>query len=89
MIIIRWIIAVPLIAVAASMLMFNGWILVRVLMLNKEAPSVVPIIGGVMGSIGLFVLPSDLGWVICLLPLVLDWGGLPSLAIAAWQGAFR
>ncbi|HVM63179.1 MAG TPA: hypothetical protein VMV72_20130 [Verrucomicrobiae bacterium] len=44
-----------------------------------EAPSWIPLVGGVLGVFGLGAIPVELAHRLCWLPLVLDCGSLPGL----------
>ncbi len=91
--IIRWLIAVPLLVIWLFVAFINVRILIRNLHSSlNEGPAPVTIVGGVIGSLGLIILPyMELGdrllylWV----PLLLDLGSAPfyicMVVLAIWQ----
>lgn len=64
------------------------------LIVNRKARgTLIPLLGGALMTGGLLLLSTRLHWVVYALPLVLDLGGVPSLAyqtvVAYRRGAFK
>ena len=87
--IFRWLVGVSLTILGVFVVGVNGWIFYRTMLRKLEAPSVVPLVGGFIAMIGLFTLPFDISINFLILPVALDWGGVPGLIVAALQGNFK
>lgn len=87
--IIRWILGSVSLAFGAFLVAHNAKLFYCSIVRGEEVPSVVPLLGGVFASLGLFCLPASIPWACSLLPLILDWGGLPGLLAGWWQRTFR
>ena len=77
---LHWILSVPALAVSISMIAANLWITFGGLFKKREKfQSLIPFVGGIVGAMGLFILPishaSSFWWV----PLVIDLGCGPML----------
>lgn len=71
-----WIISLPLVLFSLLVLTFNFFIFVRTQILKKHAPSVVPLLGSVICSLGLYLMPVDVDWYYLVLPHLIDYGGV-------------
>jgi len=80
---LRWLIAVLLIAFSALAIMANGHLALERLR-GKNSGSFAMIMGGVLGAIGILLLPVSGAHKWFWLPAVLDFGCLPYFAISAW-----
>ena len=75
-------------AVGFTLLLVSGWICVVnawILVTNlrrRRAPSWIPLVGGVLGAVGLWTLPFPETRSLWWLPLFLDWGSIPGLTHA-------
>ncbi|HDY87955.1 MAG TPA: hypothetical protein ENH82_07580 [bacterium] len=84
-IIIKWVLTVPLMGLFLWVLIFNWWVVWRRYVRREEkVPSIGPIIGGVSGFLALRVCPlpgaNTFSWV----PLLVDVGCLPNVALFLW-----
>ena len=91
----RWILAAPLLFLFLWAASFNFWVVLRICRNlitgeRRRIPSFAPFIGGLAGALGLYLCPverlSGYEW----LPLLLDVGSVPYLAVVAhalfqWQ----
>lgn len=74
---IRWFVSVPLLALFACFAIMNASIIWEGSILKRKSASVGPFLGGLVGTVGLLVIPvpgAALWW---WLPLLLDGGNLP------------
>jgi len=79
----HWILSVPAVVISAGMITANLWITFGGLFKKRdEFQSLIPLIGGILGAIGLFILPVSHAWQFSWLPLVLDIGCGPLLVAA-------
>jgi hypothetical protein len=62
-----------------------SWVDVR----RIESPSWIPLLGGVLGVVGMLVapLPHLKAWV--WIPLLLDWGSVPGMGYTVWFHVLR
>ena len=80
MTILLWIISVALIVLALLVIIGNLWIAIGGLFKKREKyESFIPFLGGVMGMIGLLLLPVTGARIFFWLPLVVDLGCGPML----------
>ena len=70
-----------LLLVSAWLCIANAWILLANLR-RRPAPSWIPLIGGVLGVLGLLALPFPETRKLWWLPLFLDWGSIPGVTHA-------
>ncbi|PYP92880.1 MAG: hypothetical protein DMG65_02505 [Candidatus Angelobacter sp. Gp1-AA117] len=80
---LRWIIAVLLIAFSALAIIANGHLALQRLR-AKNSGSFAMIMGGVLGAIGILLLPVSGAHKWFWLPAVLDFGCLPYFVMLAW-----
>jgi hypothetical protein len=78
----RLLLAVPLAMIAISLLVANGVVLVRGVLLKLRSPSWIPLIGGAAGCLALLIADWHAGKRWCWIPLVVDWGSLPGITHA-------
>jgi hypothetical protein len=56
----------------------NAWLAVKYAMTRRQQGSMIPLVGGIAGCIGILVLPWGTNW-LAVLPLLLDIGSLPNV----------
>jgi PGAP1-like protein len=78
---IRWTVGGLLILVAIWLCTMNAIVFWQHYVRRVHTPSWIPLVGGFLGMFGLLVVPVDLANRLCGLPLLLDCGTLPGLAI--------
>jgi hypothetical protein len=64
---------------------FNAMIFWQTVVQKEHAPAVAPIFGGILGAIGVALLPFPETYKWAWVPLVIDWGGLPLLVVGLYQ----
>ncbi len=74
--IVQWSVAVALLGLSAWIAILNACVAWIGLRGRKSPPSSIPLIGGMFGVIGLWVMPGGVGRAWAWLPLVLDFGCL-------------
>src|SRR5215471_13950833 len=74
---IGWIVGSVLLLLSFWLCALNAGVFWKLFVRKVEAPSWIPLIGGVLGVFGLGVIPLELAHKLCWLPLLLDWGSLP------------
>ena len=83
---IRWIACTLLATLFLLLALTHGWIAWRVWVRRQNAPSAIPLLGGLSGMLSLLICPLDQAhrclW-LTLLPLLLDYGCIPVLVLAA------
>jgi hypothetical protein len=86
--ILRWGIGIILIAFSLLCIVAN-WTLVYRFRAYRERASLIPLVGGLSGCMGLLILPSHLAYV-CWLPLALDIGTWTAVwALWNWKTIFK
>ncbi len=80
MIALRWILGGALLLFCAYGCVANANIFWIGFIRKRKAPSWVPLVAGLSGAIGLWVLPVAAAHKWWWLPLVLDWGSLPGIS---------
>lgn len=88
MVLTRWITGCVLILMAASIVAFNTRVALGQFR-SQGTQSWLPVIGGVSGAIGLYVMPNRSVSTLWWLPLFLDWGTIPGLTYAVVWHALR
>ncbi len=73
---------VTFIIIGSVAIAYNAMIFWETVVCKGHAPSVVPIFGGIFAAAGIMFLPITESWKWAWIPLVIDWGGLPSFL--AW-----
>jgi len=68
--------AVVLLAIGGAFIAFNAVIFWLTVVRKQDAPSVAPIVGGVIAAAGVAALPLAGSWQWAWVPLLIDWGGL-------------
>ena len=77
---LHWILSVPALAVSISMIAANLWITFGGLFKKREKfQSLIPFVGGIVGAMGLFILPISHARSFWWVPLVIDLGCGPML----------
>lgn len=79
--ILFWIISILLISFGSLFIVFNFWIFVRSTIFRKHAPSVAPIIGGIITAVGIFLIPVEGVYKFAWIPLILDVACVPYLLL--------
>jgi hypothetical protein len=77
--IVCWIVGGIFLLTSLWFCILNASVFWRLYVRKVEAPSWIPLVGGVLGVFGLLIVPVDLAHKWCWLPLVLDMGTLPGL----------
>ena len=67
--------AVVLLAIGGTFIAYNAVIFWLTVVRKEGAPSVAPIVGGVIAAVGVAALPIAGSWQWAWVPLVIDWGG--------------
>ena len=81
----RWILGSLSLIAGAYVSGVNAYILLRYLR-RSNAPSWIPLIGGILGAIGLLILPTPSLRAAWWIPFFLDWGSVPGITHAvAWH----
>jgi hypothetical protein len=65
-------------ALAVPFIVLN-WYCVLLFAIKRKYCSWIPLIGGVLGSVGFYLSPFDLLHGHWWIPLILDWGSVPGL----------
>jgi hypothetical protein len=81
----RFTFAVTLLAVGDTMIAYNAMIFWLTVVRKDHAPSVAPIVGGVIAAAGVALLPLAGSWQWAWVPLMIDWGGLPHFLAALFK----
>lgn len=81
--------AITLLIIGGTFIAFNAMIFWLTVIRKGRAPSVAPIVGGVMAAAGIVALPITGGWQWAWAPLVIDWGGFPIFVAAWWTERFK
>ncbi len=90
MVVLSWIVSCTLMLVFVGIAGSNARLAFASLVLKKRSPSWIPIVGGVIGAIGVAVLPVENSWRFLWIPFLLDWGSLPGIVHAVvWILFFR
>ncbi len=74
-----WIIGVVLLLLSIWVSTLNAGVFWKLFVRKVDAPSWIPLVGGVLGVFGLGILPMEFAHKLCWLPLVLDYGSLPGI----------
>jgi hypothetical protein len=77
-----WIIGLALLACGTYCVLFNAVVAFRRFSSGERSMSVIPFVGGTLASLGLLMIPA-LKWKWALIPLVVDVGCLPMIAMWA------
>lgn len=72
----QFIFAVALLLIGGVFIAYNAMIFWLTVVRKEDAPSVAPIIGGVIAAAGIVALPVTASWQWAWVPLLVDWGGL-------------
>jgi len=75
---IQLIFASALLAIGGVFIAYNAMIFRLTVVRKEDAPSVAPIVGGIIAAAGVVTLPVMSSWHWAWVPLLVDWGGLPS-----------
>jgi hypothetical protein len=74
-----------LLAVGGTVIAYNAMIFWFTVVHRNHAPSVAPIVGGIIAAAGVVLLPLSGGWKWAWVPLIIDWGGLPTFLVALFK----
>ena len=77
--ILAWIVGSALLLLSLWICALNATVPWKLFVRKVEAPSWIPLLGGVSGMFGLGVIPIELAHKLCWLPLILDWGSVPGI----------
>lgn len=83
----RWGVSVLLLAIATLALVANWSLVLAVIVTKRSGVSMLPVVGGVFGMLGLVVLPVKGSAAWAWAPLVLDPSGIPAIVVALVQDA--
>jgi hypothetical protein len=75
-ILLRWGLASLCLLIFGILALLNAWTVIEYRLNNKHV-SAVPLVGGIFGMIGLFILPVGSSETYWWLPLLLDYGSVP------------
>ncbi len=75
----RWILGIVLLTLAFYIAVLNWKQFVLAHLLGRSARSWIPLLGGVAGSAGLIVVPSNTMNSLWWIPPLIDWGCIPGL----------
>ena len=85
-----WIIGIVLLLVSFWLCALNATVFWRLFVSKVEAPSWIPLLGGVLGVFALgVVIPVEPAHRLCWLPLLLDYGSLPGILHALYAFSIR
>lgn len=68
--------AVALLLIGGAFIAYNAMIFWLTGVRKEDAPSVAPIVGGVIAAAGVVALPVAGSWQWAWVPLLVDWGGI-------------
>jgi uncharacterized membrane protein YuzA (DUF378 family) len=85
---IQWAVSSVFLALFVFVATLN-WMTVWAAIFRGKHSSWVPLVGGLFGVAGVWLLPIAHSHFYWWLPLILDWGCLPGLLSTAWFFAFR
>lgn len=74
-----WVVGSALLLVSCWLCALNASVFWKLFVRKENAPSWIPLLGGMLGAFGLGVIPLELAHRLCFLPLLLDYGCLPGL----------
>jgi hypothetical protein len=74
-----WIFGGVLLLLSFWICALNANVFWKICVRKVEAPSWIPLLGGVFGVFGLGIIPLELAHRFCWLPLLLDYGSLPGI----------
>ena len=74
-----WIVGSVLLLLSGWLCAINATVFWKIFVRRVNAPSWIPLLGGVLGVFGLGVIPIELAHKLCWLPLILDWGSVPGI----------
>jgi len=77
MTIARWAISVVLLLFGLYMAVMNWAVFVNNHLFRRKWTSAVPFVGGVVGVLGILLLPVTGSWRFVWIPLIADWGSVP------------
>jgi hypothetical protein len=81
---VRTIISLALLTVAGVFTFVNAGIICRWMFTGKKS-SVIPVIGGISGALGLFAIPFEGFAKWWWIPLFTDMGSIPNLLVVVWH----
>ncbi len=81
---LRWALGGALLLVSAWVCALNASVLWIYYVRKRKAPSSIPLVGGVSGAVGLWLLPISAAHRWWWVPLVFDWGSLPLFMMVAY-----
>ena len=79
----RLTLVVVLLGIGGVFIAYNARIFWIEVILKEHSQSVLPIVGGILAGAGIALLPESDSWKWAWIPLLIDWGGLPSL-VGVW-----
>jgi hypothetical protein len=84
-----WIVGSVLLLVSFWLCAVNAGVFWKLFVRKVEAPSWIPLLGGMLGVFGLGVIPVELAHRLCWLPLLLDYGSLPGILHTVYAFVIR
>lgn len=84
-----WIVGSVLLLVSFWVCALNAGVFWKLFVRKVNAPSWIPLLGGVFGVFGLGVIPVELAHRLCLLPLLLDYGSVPGILHTVYAHVIR
>ena len=85
---VRWLIGSLLASAGLYVIVLNWSVFWKCHVAGREAPSWIPLLGGVMTSVGLFIIPYNFGVLGMISPLLVDWGTVPGIAYSIFVHMF-
>jgi hypothetical protein len=77
---VRWMAGVPVLLLAVWIAALNWLVFWRSMVKRQPTPSWTPLVAGVLGALGLLLVPVPALHRWWFVPLIVDWGSLPGIA---------
>ena len=82
MIYLQYAASILLVSVALWIILLNWLVFIQVHIQGREAPSWIPLLGGILLALGFVLWPSNPCIWLCWLAFIFDWGSLPGIGHA-------
>ena len=89
MIFLQWVFAALCLLVAIWISILNWIVFWKRHILSLTSPSWIPLLGGVLGSLAILIMPLRQGKPWVWIPLLLDWGSVPGLGYSLFVHMVR
>lgn len=77
--IFAWLIGSAFLLLSIWLCVLNATVFWKLFVRKVNAPSWIPLLGGVFGMFGLGIIPIEQAHRLCWLPLILDYGSVPGI----------